>query len=101
MRVRERVFVAKLGNAEAYKRLKQGVLVRSHYRAGWYGRVLEAYQRKDGSILVTIETICTSDGRPHRKPYRMRLGAGWLELVSALPSRFSSLQERGKQWPRT
>jgi len=97
----ERVFVVKLGNAEAYKRLKQGSLVRSHYRAGWYGRVLETYRRKDGSILDTIETICTADGRPHRKPYRMLLGAGWLELVYALPGRFTRLQERGKQWPRT
>lgn len=79
--------------------LKPGVLVRSRYAAGWFARIIEVEKRKDTSPLVTVETLCTADGRPHRKPYRKRYDAGWLVIVDELPERYASLlleQERAK-----
>lgn len=71
--------------------IKPGTLVRSRFRAGWFGRVIGVIGRKGTTPLVIMETICTADGRPHRKPYRKRYSAGWLEVVEALPERYEAL----------
>ena len=70
------------------RKIKTGNLVRSSYKAGWYGKVFEVEKRKGSGDLVTVLTICTADGRPHRKVMRKRLDEAWLEVVEAPPERF-------------
>lgn len=65
--------------------MKPGDIVRSHFRAGWYGEVLCVTKRKDTSPLVEVRTICGSDGRLHRRSYHKEIDAAWLTVEQHHP----------------
>lgn len=70
-------------------RIKVGGLVKSNIK-GWFGKVFAVESlRFSLSAMITVATICTADGRPHRKPYRKRVDSTQLEVVEALPERFN------------
>ena len=70
------------------RRIKIGDLVRSHYKAGWYGKVFNVEKRNGRNDLITVVTFCTADGRPHKRPLRKRLDEAWLDVVEAPPERY-------------
>lgn len=75
-------------------KLKVGDLVKSVYRSCWYGRVTEVVNRAGFSPLVSVTTICSSKGVPHRKPYHKVYDQGWLRKVERLPLNYLNSQSQ-------
>jgi hypothetical protein len=71
---------------------KPGVFVRKLQKNPWYGVVFLVESRPEmperASTWVTVATICTADGRPHRKVMRKRVKSHKLEVVDNLPERY-------------
>ena len=71
-------------------KLREGDLVQSRYRACWYGRVVSVLPRRGSNPLVSVVTICSSRGVPHRKPYHKEYDQGWLRKVERLPLHYEA-----------
>lgn len=75
------------GGRYGHEPMAAGTLVRSHYRATWYGVVEAVGLRHDGIPFVIVRLVCTRDGRCYRKPKFTVLSPGWLTVVKSLPVR--------------
>lgn len=79
--------------------MKEGDIVQSHFRACWYGQLLELRKvscsmggSRATSILARVQLVCTKDGRP-QKPMIKELAAGYLRKTQ-LPDRYYDLVTR-------
>jgi hypothetical protein len=69
-----------MGSGKIMK-IKIGDMVKSHYRAGWVGVVMDLEKRGKFSDLATIKVLSDRNGNELRKPMIKTLDVGWLTAI--------------------
>lgn len=60
-----------------------GDRVKSHFRAGWKGEIINIEPRSDKlKPLITVLVDTDRNGKPLRKKIKRTLDQGWLTLIS-------------------
>lgn len=75
-----------------YKYMKLGDMVKSCYRARWYGKIVYIGLHSDKETpYIVVKVTHSPDGRKRKKPIYSGLHPYWLELIDGIPERISNV----------